>query len=306
MSSRRHNFVILVVDDEPVSLHLASSLLRAAFPQYSVEACGGVGDEREVTELVRRVRPTLVVTDLVMPGVDGLRLIRQLRRSHPEMLVVVMTAHGSEAAAVDALRAGASSYVPKDQLGSDLVDTVKAVLAVRAQHARHEEVFDHMQVIDRSFALPSRSELIAPLVTELQADLRRLDVCPEEDLTRFGVAMTEALMNAMIHGNLGLPSQLLEQGHGVLRSMVEARLGESPWKERRVHVHLRADREEAVCTVRDEGEGFNPGALPDPTEPDMLARPHGRGLLLMRTFMDEVRFNEAGTEVTLVKRRCRR
>ena len=55
--------------------------------------------------------------------------------------------------------------------------------------------------------------------------------------------------------------------------------------------------------VRDEGPGFNPGDVPDPTDPANLERESGRGLLLMRTFMDDVQFSQHGNQVTLVKRR---
>jgi anti-sigma regulatory factor (Ser/Thr protein kinase) len=54
--------------------------------------------------------------------------------------------------------------------------------------------------------------------------------------------------------------------------------------------------------IRDQGPGFDPAQLPDPTDPENLERVSGRGLLLMRTFMDEVTFNKSGNQVTMVKR----
>ena len=61
-------------------------------------------------------------------------------------------------------------------------------------------------------------------------------------------------------------------------------------------------RSQAVFVIRDDGPGFDPSTLPDPTDPEYLERPHGRGLMLMRTFMDEVTYNAAGNEVRMVKR----
>ncbi len=58
-----------------------------------------------------------------------------------------------------------------------------------------------------------------------------------------------------------------------------------------------------MVIIRDEGKGFDPNSLPDPTDPVNLDKVSGRGLLLMRTFVDGVRFNECGNEVTLIKRR---
>lgn len=292
--------VILVVDDDAVSLRLASEMLRKAFPDHRILACDGDG----ALGLVDTHLPALVVTDLYMPGTSGLQIIQVLRDKRPDLPVVVMTSRGSERTAVDALRAGAASYVAKQRMAEDLVETVGWVMASKSRARRHEEVFDHMALLERRFVLPNRSELITPLVSEFQNDLRRLAVCPEEDLVRFGVALTEALMNAMIHGNLALPGRLVEEAGGLhaFRKLVEERLRCAPYCDRRVFVELRADRKQAVCRIRDEGDGFDPGVLPDPTDPEMVLRQHGRGLLLIRTFMDDVSFNEQGNEITMVKR----
>lgn len=289
---------MLVVDDDPVSRRLAAGLLQRSFPGYEVRTSDG----SDVFEQMAASGLRLVVTDLYMPGMDGLAVVERARREHPELPVIVMTAHGSEQVAVRALRAGAASYVSKHRLADELAETVRWVLAVRAQQQRHVRVFDFLTRVERQFELPNQSELIAPLVSEVQNDLRRLDVCPEEDLVRFGVALSEAIMNAMIHGNLGLPGRLLEHGHEAFAKLVEERMSQPPYAQRRVLVHVRATRQEVMCTVRDEGDGFDPSALPDPTAGEALLRPHGRGLLLIRTFMDEVRFNPLGNELTMVKR----
>ena len=59
---------------------------------------------------------------------------------------------------------------------------------------------------------------------------------------------------------------------------------------------------EARFTIRDEGKGFDPSSLPDPTDPENLLKASGRGLLLVRTFMSEVTFNGIGNEITMIKR----
>jgi anti-sigma regulatory factor (Ser/Thr protein kinase) len=60
--------------------------------------------------------------------------------------------------------------------------------------------------------------------------------------------------------------------------------------------------EQVEFTIRDEGPGFNPAALPDTTDVTSLDQPRGRGVMLMRTFMDEVRYNPSGNSVTMMKR----
>lgn len=70
---------------------------------------------------------------------------------------------------------------------------------------------------------------------------------------------------------------------------------------KRVTVSFSVDENRAVISVADEGEGFDPNALPDPTEEDYLMATSGRGVALIRAYMDEVRFNDKGNEITMIK-----
>ena len=63
-----------------------------------------------------------------------------------------------------------------------------------------------------------------------------------------------------------------------------------------------ADHDQCVVAVEDEGQGFDPSAVPDPTADENLELPHGRGLVLMRAYMDEVSFNAKGNRVTMRKK----
>ena len=116
---------ILVVDDAVMDLRLASKLLERN-ADWTI-ACAQ--DGREALERVESDLPDLVVTDLQMPGMSGLELVEAMRTEFPLIPVVLMTAAGSEEIAVEALRLGAASYVPKRELAADLVDTVARLLA---------------------------------------------------------------------------------------------------------------------------------------------------------------------------------
>jgi anti-sigma regulatory factor (Ser/Thr protein kinase) len=119
------------------------------------------------------------------------------------------------------------------------------------------------------------------------------------------VALEEALLNAYSHGNMEVSSKLREDSYQEFADLAKLRSTESPYKERRIWVSVRFSAAEAVFKVRDDGPGFDISKLPDPTDPLYLERPHGRGLLLMRTFLDDVRYNDRGNEVTLIKRASR-
>jgi len=68
-------------------------------------------------------------------------------------------------------------------------------------------------------------------------------------------------------------------------------------------MQVRLNCSEACFTIRDEGPGFDPSKLPDPTDPENLLKASGRGLLLIKTFMDEVTHSANGNQITMVKRR---
>ena len=85
--------------------------------------------------------------------------------------------------------------------------------------------------------------------------------------------------------------------------MIARRHRECPFCDRRIHVTARLTRDEGIFVIRDQGAGFDPSKLPDPDDPSALERASGRGLLLMRAFMDDVSYDPTGSVVTLVKRR---
>ena len=107
----------------------------------------------------------------------------------------------------------------------------------------------------------------------------------------------------MYHGNLELSSALREADCEAYHALAEQRTQQPPYRDRRVFVKATLTEDEAVFTVRDEGPGFDPSLLPDPTNPSNLEKVSGRGILLMRTFMDDVIYNDVGNCVRLVKRR---
>jgi anti-sigma regulatory factor (Ser/Thr protein kinase) len=146
---------------------------------------------------------------------------------------------------------------------------------------------------------------IAAVVAEIMHAAARFRLFDEPIAHRVAMALDEAILNAMHHGNLELDSRLRQGDERDYRRLAAARRKLPPYVGRRVYVEARLDAEAARVVVRDEGRGFDPTLLPDPTKPPCLERASGRGLLLIRTYMDEVTFNAKGTEITLIKRRAR-
>jgi CheY-like chemotaxis protein/anti-sigma regulatory factor (Ser/Thr protein kinase) len=292
---------ILVVDDSDTDRHLVEDLLGEVPGFSAAHAVHG----RQALEAIERQPPDLVLTDLQMPGMDGLELVREVRARHPRLPVILITAYGSEELAIRALREGAASYVPKRNLARDLLDTINSVLALASTAKDQQRILGCLTQTESRFLLDNDETLITPLVGYLEADLRRQEFCSSNGLLRLAIALREALINAIHHGNLEVPSEVLEKDQRAYCRLVEERRRQPPYRERRLHVTAKLTSTEATYVIADEGPGFDPSRLPDPTDPTNLGKPGGRGLLLIRTFMDEVSHNAGGNQITMIKRRQR-
>lgn len=290
---------ILVVDDSAIDRRLAEHFLMERAGLRVLHAANG----QEALASMRQSRPDLVLTDLQMPEVDGLELTEMIRAEFPAVPVVLMTAHGSFDIAVAALERGAASYVPKANLAQDLLRTIDGILAISRPDRGRQAVLDCLRTAGYSFAITNNPALIPPLVGWLEESLGWTDVCDEAGKLRVAVAVREALVHAMEHGNLEASPDLKQKNEAEYQKLVSMRRTQSPYCERLVHLEVHESREAVTYSVRDEGTGFSMVDFPDPADPASLGSTVGRGLVLIHTVMDEVHFNAERREIAMVKRR---
>jgi len=130
-------------------------------------------------------------------------------------------------------------------------------------------------------SLPHQIVIPSDLHVARQTEEQILRIVAENGYSRecqfaIRLALEEALVNAHKHGNRGDSS-------------------------RKITISYAIDQERVVIRVRDEGDGFKPCHVPDPTTPERLSVPTGRGIMLMRAYLDAVRYNDKGNEVELIK-----
>ena len=288
---------ILVVDDSAVDRRLVGAVL-AKVEEWTVSYAE---NGRQALDVVNSSPVNVVVTDLQMPEMDGLELVKSLTASHPSVPIVLITSNGNERIAIEALKAGASSYSPKQAIKEDLVPTIRTVLAVAVEQERKERVLKRRVAHTEYFELENDPSLIGPLVEYLQVQLAGWD---ETDRLRIGIALDETFVNAMYHGNLEVGSDLRQDDEREYYRAIDERAKIAPYNERLLKVTAEFGADWMRVTVEDEGPGFDPSTLPDPTDPENLERVSGRGLLLIRTFMDDVSFSERGNRISLYKKRA--
>lgn len=307
MNQRRKSPIIdlLLVEDNPGDIRLVREALSDAKLSVNLQVAANGSEALQL--LAESGQPDLVLTDLQMPVMNGLEFVEAAKRSYPDTPVILMTAFGTEDVALQALRKGAVSYVPKANLVRDLANTILGVLEISRTDHHYQRMLSGLQQISARFVFENDPSLIPAFVAFLDDHLICLGFADEMGLIRIGVALREALLNAIYHGNFELSSeQLLNasrcQNQGpTFDQLIEQRRTLPEYRERKIHVDVQLSRHSAIYTIRDEGPGFDWTTMPDPTDPSNLERESGRGLLLIRTFMDEITFSESGSSITLVK-----
>jgi len=175
---------------------------------------------------------------------------------------------------IPALAAGCADYlfypINSDELGLKWRKHLAGEGGTRAR--RPGGLAGHVQL-----EFPSSVRFVREVVAEVVEACERLAFSGSRATLNLRVAVGEALSNAILYGNHEDPEKLV-----------------------RVAADLRPGS--AEVTVTDEGPGFDPGAVADPTRPENLQRSHGRGLFLLKSLADEVRFNERGNSITLTLR----
>lgn len=295
---------VLVVDDSAVDRKFVGGILGRD-GKFKVEFAE---DGSQALARMRESEPDLIVTDLQMPNRNGLELVAAVRMHHPTVPIILMTGHGSEDLAVEALHRGASNYVPKTQLGERLLDSVEEALTLARSDATHNQLIACLNTCDFDFELGNDPALIDPLVEMVQQMVAGMGLTDATGRFRVGAALKEALLNALYRGNLEISfKQMQDTRESLLEGkgddLLATRRASAPFSGRKIRVHFTMDSEQAKFEIRDEGRGFDPSSIPAAGQPGSLDPDTGRGLVLMRAFFDEVTYQDGGRHVILVKRK---
>jgi CheY-like chemotaxis protein len=288
----------LIVDDNLIDQRMAGSFVQRTTNLKVKYAANGL----QALQALAQGVPEIIVTDMQMPEMGGLELVDEIAANFASIPVILMTSQGSEEIAIEALRRGAASYVPKRSINS-LAETLPQVLARAKVDRRKQELNQYLDKVHYSFVLENDPMLVQLLVGHLQEYVYGMKLCNQNEKTRIGVALEEAMLNGLYHGNLEVSSDLKQDGSDAFQRLAQDRRKALPYCDRRLFVGVNLTTSEARFEIRDEGPGFDPNSLPDPTDPENLLKASGRGILLIRTFMDEVQYSPTGNQMTMLKRR---
>ncbi len=262
---------ILVVDDETAITDLLRGCLSEKGYQVTTATNG-----REALEALRAEEFDLVLTDLRMPCLDGLQLLKAAKDINPRLPVIFISGYGEAKTVVTALKAGAENFLAKPLDLELLEQVVEQTLSLACLQPRRCPLPTISQ--ETRLEAPSRPECVQDLVYQLALSAVAVGFASPDLDSNLKLALVEAVTNAMEHGN--------------------------KWDEnKRVQISAVLSKGEMKVTITDQGAGFNHRKLLNPTTSEHLLTERGRGVFLVHAIMDEVIYNQAGNQVTLVKRK---
>jgi CheY-like chemotaxis protein/anti-sigma regulatory factor (Ser/Thr protein kinase) len=288
---------VLVVDDQEALRSLLARLLeREGFDPIQAE------DGAQAVEMYKSESPLVVVSDIMMPKMDGLMLLNEIRRIDRNATVILMTGQGNEDVLLKALRGGATNFFKKPFNVRELIDEIRKVVEFRLEAAR-SSLFSPLLVEEmKHFVMPRADSPFFPIINQITLQLPCL--LPQEDILNLKIGIEEIITNAIEHGNLGISydekSKAIQEGR--LAELIADKGRESDAAGRAVHITSRLSPEMFEIAIRDDGHGFDWRSLPA-VEPENLLAFNGRGIFLTKIYFDEVIYNDIGTEVTLRKRK---
>ena len=187
---------VLIANHQPIVRHGVRVLLMEA---PDIEVVGEATSSREAVQMVRQLRPDVLVIDLLMPDLDGISATRIVRAEAPGTEVVVMTGAQDDGAAIESIRAGAAAYLPKDAQIEVLLRSVRSAgagqVALPAQ-----AVARLVRVVGRPDALSERESEVLRLVAQGMAN--------KQIARELGIAQSTVKSHVgSIFGKLGLLSR---------------------------------------------------------------------------------------------------
>lgn len=261
--------VLVVDDDDDVLSTLAEILTELRLHPVCAE------NGRDALEIIRTRKIDLVITDLMMPQMNGFELIQTMRRLNVNIPIAVISGHGEVRNVVNALTQGAYNFITKPFTIREIENIVKRGLRLRefslGTHRLLEGIRNSTEI-----TLPNYPHLLPSAALYIVRECQWRGIEEDTALSNISICADELLTNALVHGN---------------------ELDEN----RKIFISLDFDQQKAAISVEDQGAGFDYRKVVGEFTDNADTLPAKRGLFIVHYLMDEVMFNEKGNRVTMVK-----
>lgn len=292
---------ILIVDDD----QNFRDYLVLAFKDHGYH----VIDAKDVDsglEAVKYNKLDLIITDMKMPGKNGIEFLRELKSIKPKLPVILITGFSTTEIVSEALKEGAINYFEKPFSLSDLLAYSKAIINLFSDYNTHyKKIAPYVDYYEKTLNLVSREKIIDIFPNYMIRELIELGYCTEQESLPITTAVIEALSNSLYHGNLEIDSDIRNSGsldgQKIFKKQVHQRENSDKYQGKRIKLKCFANEDLITFEITDEGKGFD-WRKQFQISSTGLQKFSGKGLFLINSLVDEVKYNNEGNVITLTKR----
>jgi len=301
---------VLIVDDEEYVRNSFTASLQSTGCINVITASDGI----EALELINKGGINLVLTDLKMPNMGGLELLKKLQENHNVIPVVVITGDGDIPKTVEALKLGAINFISKPIKYKELIEVVNRGL----QHSRNlkqqihdtelkDKILDTVERIylsNNAFTYSCQCSAITPKNLLLEAVIQIFENVAKMGgfrglLSQLSIIVHEILANAINYGSLEVDSSLRDADDDSFEKAVAFAYKDPKNKNKKVYFQFKVSNDMFTVSVTDEGNGFDWELVPDEFTEESFESSHGRGLVMLKIICNSVRWNKRGTSITI-------
>lgn len=288
---------ILIVEDEPEILSLMKEALEIQKFDVFASSSGNEG-----LDAFYQYKPDIVITDIQMPGMDGLELLKKIREASTDVIVIVITGHGSENYALKALDLKANNYLKKPFKPSELCNVIKKYELIIRERTLEREISSYF--IRKNFLMQFGNDIGLVAIVADRLMLETGGKIHPKDRLGIHLGLVELIYNAIEHGNLAVTfdeTTEIVSREGSTFNLLKLRLQNPELAARRVSVEFDMNTEFCQWIISDQGDGFDFTRLPVMGNENPLLLEHGRGIYLSKLQFDEFEYMGKGNIVRVRK-----
>ncbi len=292
---------VLIADDDKGTRDLFRSFFVKQGWEYVL-----VPDGISLLDAASKKEFDVILTDLQMPQMNGLEVVRRIRLQSPQQPIIVVTGSANVQDVVTSLREGASDILFKPFDMEVLRNSVERIVQSRRRASGDERTaYSFLESESTVLNIPVSELAKMNYSVGLVEKLARAGTIDRTLKLRLQLAIQEAIANSLEHGSLELQSswkdEFDDEGRDKFSLIKTQRLADPHYGARKIRIATNYKNCRLEISIRDEGKGFG---LRENAPLDTDGRPvrcYGRGLAIITGTMDEVSFGHQGAEIVMVK-----
>lgn len=290
---------VLFIDDDALVRDTFRAFFESVGWRYRL-----LEDAQRSADVVSQGDFDVVVTDLMMPHVDGIHAMIEIRKSKPSMPVMIVTGMGAYESVLRSLKAGATDYFTKPLDFDSFKSAIERI--VKLKRAGIHSLNRYLASFKNTYSMTSAEAANCTLQFPEVELLGKVGLITDALKLKLTLALQEAFANGLEHGNLELKSEWREEftptGEDKFFLLKRERLADDHYARRRLFIHASYADEVLEYRFRDEGPGFTPKVtkIENPSLDELNS--YGRGISIIAGTMDRVEFLENGREILMIKR----